>query len=170
LISEYAPKDKPLTSVELLDLGVNSVERYFKDDYREMVAMLLRLNGRYIELGETEREKQATFKALAFAQRSGEPNLIAGTNCMAAKVMALSDIDAARKHLATAKAAYASAKDPSVGIRAECWFNEISVFQQLGEYSKASLVAEEGMNFFRTRVEGSRNLFYASMLNACDRR
>jgi eukaryotic-like serine/threonine-protein kinase len=166
LISEYAPKDKPLTSVELLDLGVNSVEKYFKDDFREMVAMLLRLNGRYIELGETEREKHATFKALGFAQKSGEPNLIAGTNCMAAKVMALTDIEAARSHLETARSAYASAKDPSVGIRAECWFNEINVLQQAGEYAKASAVAEEAMDFFRTRVEASRNVFYASMLNA----
>jgi tetratricopeptide (TPR) repeat protein len=169
LISEYAPKDKPLTSVELLDLGVNSVEKYFKDDYREMVAMLLRLNGRYIELGEAEREKHATFKALEYAQKSGEPNLIAGTHCMAAKVTALTDIEVARKHLVTAKAAYATASDPSVGIRAECWFNEINVLASVGEYAKASEVAEEAMDFFRNRVEASRNLFYASMLNAAGR-
>ncbi len=169
LISEYAPKDKPLTSVELLDIGVNSLEKYFKDDYLEMVATLLRLNARYIELGEAEREKNATFKALEYAKKSNEPNLIAGTNCMAAKVMSLTDIEAARRHLAAAKEAFATAADPSVGIRAECWFNEISVLNEVGDYAKASAVAEEAMNFFRSRVEGSRNIFYTSMLNAAGR-
>ncbi len=169
LISEYAPKDKPLTSVELLDLGVNSVENYFKDDYREMVATLLRLNARYIELGEAEREKRATFKALDYAKKSDEPNLIAGTNCMAAKVMALTDIEAAHRHLAAAKQAFAAARDPSVGIRAECWFNEIAVLNEIGDYAKASAIAEQAMNFFRPRVEATRSVFYTSMLNAAGR-
>jgi eukaryotic-like serine/threonine-protein kinase len=169
LISEYAPKDKPLTSVELLDLGVNSVENYFKDDYREMVATLLRLNARYIELGEAEREKNTTFKALEYAQKSGELNLIAGTNCMVAKVMAISDIEAAQRHLKAAKEAFVRAAEPSVGIRAECWFNEISVLNDSGEYVKAIAVAEEGMNFFRSRSEATRGLFYTSMLNAAGR-
>jgi eukaryotic-like serine/threonine-protein kinase len=169
LISEYAPKDKPLTSVELLDLGVNSVEKYFKDDYREIVATLLRLNARYIELGEAEREKHATFKALDYAKKSGEPNLIAGTNCMAAKVMSLTDMEAARAHLASAKQVFATAPDPSVGIRAECWFHEVSVLNESGEYAKASAVAEEAMDFFRPRGEATRSVYYTSLLNAAGR-
>jgi serine/threonine protein kinase/tetratricopeptide (TPR) repeat protein len=169
LVSEYATKEHPLSSVELLDIGVNSVESYFKDDYREIVATLFRLNGRYVELGEIDRERTTTFKALEYAKKSGDENLIAGANCMVAKVMANTDIASAMRHLSEAKIMFASARDPSVGIRGECWFNEISILISTGDYVKAISTSEEAIAFFRPRPDASSGVHLPSMLNVAGR-
>jgi eukaryotic-like serine/threonine-protein kinase len=165
LISEYMPRDKPMTSVELLDVGVANAETYFKDDPHELVAMLLRFNGRFIELGEREREAATTFKALDHAKRSGDANLIAGTNCMAAKVTARSNLADAQNYLKEGKASLARAGDPSVGIRGECWFNEIVFLIDTGDYREASRVATEAVAFFRPRPQAKAGVHFASLLN-----
>lgn len=73
LISVYAPRDRALTSVQLLELGVDNISKAFKDDHATCHEIAQLFSERLSTLGERETALRAQQLALACARQSGEP-------------------------------------------------------------------------------------------------
>lgn len=73
LISVYAPRDRPMTSVQLLELGVANIDRTFPKDPAACYEIAQLFSERLSTLGERERAIQAQRHALRCARQSADP-------------------------------------------------------------------------------------------------
>jgi serine/threonine protein kinase len=89
LISQYAPKSKPMSSVELLDLGLTKIAGVYEDDYEGSSRMAALLASRFVEMGERTRARQGMEVALDYALKSGKRPIIADTTGSVAALLAV---------------------------------------------------------------------------------
>lgn len=73
LISVYAPRDRALTSAQLLELGVDNVDKAFKNDPATCHEITQLFSERLSTLGERESALRSQQLALRCARQSGEP-------------------------------------------------------------------------------------------------
>ena len=128
MLEEVGPGGQPLTPVELVDRGVQLLDRRYGDDPQFAARMLLQMSRRYMDLGSTEKQSQVVARALAIAQEQNNPDLLADVEC----VIVRTEIDAGRyepaeEHMQSARAALARAPNASVETRVDCLRAEAEV-------------------------------------------
>jgi eukaryotic-like serine/threonine-protein kinase len=90
LLSQYAPQNVPISTVQLLDIGLAKIPEVFKDDYLSSCLMARLLATRFHEMGERERGVRAITNARDYALKSRDPALIVDTTLVLADTFATS--------------------------------------------------------------------------------
>lgn len=86
LLGEIGPKGDALSLGELLDHGVDMLERSFGDDYLFLGRMYFDISNSYFSLGNTDKMLDLLGRAEAFARANDDADLLAAALCMSAVV------------------------------------------------------------------------------------
>jgi eukaryotic-like serine/threonine-protein kinase len=128
MLEEVGPGGQALTPIELVDRGVQLLDRRYSDDQPFTARMLLQMSRRYMDLGNTEKQAQVLARALAIAQKQDNPDLLADVECTIVRTQTeASRYDLAEQHMASARAALARATNVEVATRVDCLRAEAEV-------------------------------------------
>jgi eukaryotic-like serine/threonine-protein kinase len=128
MLEEVGPGGKPLTPTELVDRGVQLLDRRYGDDPPFAARMLLQMSRRYMDLGNTEKQSQVLARALAIAQEQNNPDLLADVECTIVRTETdASRYDSAEQHMQSARAALAQAPNAEVATKVDCLRAEAEV-------------------------------------------
>ena len=86
MLEEVGPGGQPLTPEQLLDRGIQLLDRRYGDDQPFAARMLLQMSRRYMDLGNTEKQEQVLARALAIAHAQNNPELLAAVECTIVRV------------------------------------------------------------------------------------
>jgi serine/threonine protein kinase/tetratricopeptide (TPR) repeat protein len=121
MLEEVGPGGRPLTPIELVDRGVQLLDRRYGDDPQFTARMLLQMSRRYMDLGSTEKQGEVLARALTIAKEQNNPALLANVECLIARTEnELGRYDSAAQHMQSARAALARAPDADLGTRVDC--------------------------------------------------
>ena len=121
IMSELGSDDHPITIRELMQKGVEVLERNYGDDPRFVIAALINISGRYMDLGDTQGEYGALVKAEKLARKLEDPQEIASVQCNTVET----ELQAGRPQQAAERmrdgvANLARVANPSVNDRIAC--------------------------------------------------
>jgi serine/threonine protein kinase len=141
LISNYAPRNAPLTTVQLLDIGMNKVSEIFKDDYVNAAEMAAILATRFYEMDEIERARDGMRVSRDYALKAGDAALIVDETAIFAVMLSYAgDVAGSRQMMQAATDALAAIPDanPNKSDAAiNLLFNQIIVSQRWGDAAMA---------------------------------
>jgi eukaryotic-like serine/threonine-protein kinase len=121
MLEEVGPGGRPLTPVELVDRGVQLLDRRYGEDPQFAARMLLQMARRYMDLGSTEKQAQVVARALTIAQAQNNPDLLADVECVIVRTETdAGRYDAAERHMQSARAALGRVAAASVETRVDC--------------------------------------------------
>ncbi len=76
VLSQTGPGGRALSPEELLDRAVDEVQARYADNPGFLVDMLIRISGRYFDLGDHNQEYATLVRAEEIARQTGDPSLI----------------------------------------------------------------------------------------------
>jgi eukaryotic-like serine/threonine-protein kinase len=128
MLEEVGPGGKPLTPLELVDRGVQLLDRRYGDDPQFAARMLLQMSRRYMDLGNTQKQSEVLARALAIAQEQNNPDLLADVECTIVRTETDANrYDSAQQHMQSARAALANAPNAEVATKVDCLRAEAEV-------------------------------------------
>lgn len=168
LISVYAPRDHPVTSAQLLELGVANIDKTFSKDPAACYEIAQLFSERLSTLGERERAVQAQRHALRCARESADPLHIVDAASLLAHVLARhGEIVEAKALFAEAEALLPSiAKDsPRRGeISTNLHMDRLTLAVAEGDAGTAVRIAENLLQRF-AKEKGPTQLADATLFN-----
>ncbi len=121
MLEEVGPGGQPLTPIELVDRGVQLLDRRYGEDPQFAARMLLQMARRYMDLGSTEKQSQVLARALKIAQTQSNPDLLADVECTIVRTeIDVSRYDSAEQHMQSARAALARTSQPELITQIDC--------------------------------------------------
>lgn len=142
MLEEVGPGGQPLTPIELVDRGVQLLDKRYGEDPQFAARMLLQMSRRYMDLGNTEKQSQVLARALIIAQEQNNPDLLADVECTIVRTeIDASRYDSAEQHMQSARAALAGAANAEVATQVDCLRaeSEVAVARQDNEAAIAHL-------------------------------
>ncbi len=138
IMSEVGSDEHPITIRELMQTGIDVLERSYGDDPRFVIAALLNISGRYMDLGDTQGEYSALVKAEKVARRLGDPQEIALVQCNTVET----ELQAGRPEQAAARlrdgmANLAKVSSPSANQRIDCELAQARLLWGQGDLARA---------------------------------
>jgi tetratricopeptide (TPR) repeat protein len=121
MLEEVGPGGRPLTSLELLQRGVELLDKRYGDDPEFQSRMLLQMARRFMDIGSTDKQAELLARAERLARDAGSGELLAAVHC----ALVRSGIDAnqheeARRHLRQAESALGNGNDIPLATRVDC--------------------------------------------------
>jgi serine/threonine protein kinase/tetratricopeptide (TPR) repeat protein len=121
MLEEVGPGGGALTPVELLQRGVELLDKRYGDDPQFAARMLLQMSRRFMDIGSTDKQVALLARAEALALNLKDDDLLAAVECAIVR----SELDAnrhdrARAHLQIAVAALARVGKIPVGTQVDC--------------------------------------------------
>lgn len=121
IMSEVGSDGQPVTIRELMQKGVEVLEKNYGDDPRFVISTLINLSGRYMDLGDTDGEYAALQRAEVLARKLGDPAQIASVQCNTVETeIAAGRPEKAEARLADGMANLAKLGAAPLGHRIEC--------------------------------------------------
>src|SRR5688572_1032042 len=128
MLEEVGPGGQPLTPEQLVDRGIQLLDRRYGDDPPFAARMLLQMSRRYMDLGNTEKQQEVLARALAIAQKQDDPDLLADVECTIVRTQTdAGRYDLAEQHMQSARTALARAATAEVATRVDCLRAEAEV-------------------------------------------
>jgi tetratricopeptide (TPR) repeat protein len=128
MLEEVGPGGQPLTPIELVDRGVQLLDRRYGDDQPFAARMLVDMSRRYMDLGKTDQQRSVLARALAIAEKLDDPELIADIECAIVRThVDAGRYDLAEERMQSARAALARAPNAEVATRVDCLRAEAEV-------------------------------------------
>jgi tetratricopeptide (TPR) repeat protein len=138
MLEEVGPGGQPLTPEQLVDRGIQLLDRRYGDDQPFAARMLLQMSRRYMDLGNTEKQAEVLARALAIAQKQDDPDLLADVECTIVRTQTdAGRYDLARQHMQSARTALARAANAQVATRVDCLRAEAEVAEAGRDYQAA---------------------------------
>ena len=139
MLSEVGPGGKALPMRELLDKGLAMLEKQYGEDPRFIIQMLIGLSGRYMDIGEPEKELEALVRAEGLAYKLRDPELIAKVQCNTIDTeLSLGRPDRAHARMATAERELAKLTHPvPTELQTDCLSERAYLAKQDGDYDRA---------------------------------
>jgi non-specific serine/threonine protein kinase/serine/threonine-protein kinase len=164
MLEEVGPEGRPLSPLELVDKGVQLLDRRYGADPQFAARMLLQMSRRYMDLGSTEKSSQVLTRALALAREVDDPDLLADVECTTVR----SDLDAnrhelAKEHLEGARAALARLAHPPVVTEVDCMRAEADVADNARDFTTAEANLRKAQQLLE-QSENTRGLLYHAVL------
>ena len=75
VMEQSGPGGRPLTREEMIDRSVELLDQQYRNDPRFIANALIPISGRYMDLGDTDKELAGLQKAEAIARRLADPVL-----------------------------------------------------------------------------------------------
>ncbi len=120
LLAEVGPSGKPLTPVELLDAGVNLLERQYGGDQRFLGRMLYETAHRYMDLSKQDSVLSLLARAESIARAIPDHDLLASVQCATAVERVISDPADARQRVDEAQRLLAGLDNATLASSAQC--------------------------------------------------
>ncbi|MET0987049.1 MAG: serine/threonine-protein kinase, partial [Steroidobacteraceae bacterium] len=128
MLEEVGAGGKPLTLVELVDRGVQLLERRYGSDPQFVGRMLLQMARRYMDLGDSQKQSQVLERALAIAHAQNDADLLADVECTIVRTETdAGRYDSAGQHMQTARAALTRASGADVVTKVDCFRAEAEI-------------------------------------------
>jgi non-specific serine/threonine protein kinase/serine/threonine-protein kinase len=121
MLEEVGPGGRALTSLELLQRGVELLDKRYGDDPEFQARMLLQMSRRFMDLGSTDKQAELLARAEALALEVKDDELVAAVHCTIVR----SELDAnrpekARLHMRTAESALAHLDETPLATQVDC--------------------------------------------------
>jgi eukaryotic-like serine/threonine-protein kinase len=168
IMSEIGSDDKPITVKELMQKGVDVLERNYGSDPAFEIEALTNISGRYMDLGETENEYAVLLKAEKLARALADPAQIASVQCNTVET----ELNAGRAQLAATRlrdglANLAKVAGPSPALQMNCHTAQARFLWGQGDKAGAIEVArKEVASIEAAHLE--RNVQYNTLLSMLD--
>lgn len=163
IMTEVGSEDRPITIRELMEKGMEVLEKNYGDDPRFVIGMLVNISGRYMDLGDTKGEYAALTKAEEIARRMGDPERIAFVQCNTVETeVALGRMDRAHERLRDGLANLARVGEVSFDRRVECEMAQVRLLWGEGRVPEA-IDAGKRLAEYIERVGQTGDLTYGSL-------
>ena len=164
MLEQVGTGGKPVTMVDLLDAGVELLDRQYQGDPRFVARMLLQISRRYRELDDTARQREVLARAESIARSLADDELLAHVNCRTVSSLIRSnDVAAARSRLEEGKLAAARVANPSVTLQVDCLWAEAEILSR-GPGREAALPLLERARALLEEAGAIRGLPYHTAL------
>jgi serine/threonine protein kinase len=166
MLSEVGPGGQPLPMRELLDRGLAMLNKQYGEDPRFMIGMLIQLSGRYLDIGESEKELEALERAEALARGLGDPEQIARVQCNTVETeLTLGHIDRARARMLDAEQQLAKLPHPApLQLQQDCLRERAYLAERDRDFENAKALQEQTLAIYE-RAGEMNTLAYAAALN-----
>jgi len=158
LIANHAPQNSPLTTAQLLDIGIAKIPDVFKDDYLTSANVAKMLAIRFYEMGEPSRARRGLEDAHNYALKLGDVAAIVDATSFLAEFHANNgDVREAGRLMREAVAllpSIPSSNPRRSGIEETLLFDQVIIAWKSGDASTALATAEKLM---ASRNQGGDN-------------
>jgi tetratricopeptide (TPR) repeat protein len=156
--------DKPTTAEQLLDAGVQLLDKHYAADPRFRATALLNLSARYADLGLTEKQYALIKGADAIAASLHDPLLRARSQCgLAQAEIDLGHMDQAVAAVSAGRAALGQTTRPGPLYVEDCTEAEADLAAARGDPAAATRIAEQALAVLEQAKE-TRDLRYQGLL------
>lgn len=155
---------KPLTTTELLDRGVQMLERQTWLDESVSAYMWYELSRNYLVFNNARRELELLDRSAASARRLGDSELLAASECSAAWSMSRSNQQGAREHFERGRRALNRFTRPASYALMDCIRAESNLLHSEGDTDRAIEVIIAGRQ--RLAQDSERNSWRDDLLIA----
>jgi eukaryotic-like serine/threonine-protein kinase len=163
MLSEVGPGGQPLTPVQLLDRGVEMLDRQYGVEQRFMGRMLLTLANGYFSLGETARMLDLLDRAEQAARANSDADLLAAALCGMARLSNDAEAGAAHARVDEALGLLAGVSAPSADSFVSCARARARTLATAGDRPAAiQVLLDAKAELARTPAVGVENLLYLS--------
>jgi len=146
LLGAMGEGDRPLTQREILDRGVELVEKQYGTRPRIAIDLLLPIAGHYMSLGDSEKELDAMQRAARYAAALGDREVIADVACNTVDTQTRRNrLDLARAQLEMGRSALADVANPDPITVINCLRGEIELARVTGDLDRGIERAREGV-------------------------
>ncbi|HKU13001.1 MAG TPA: protein kinase [Steroidobacteraceae bacterium] len=164
MLEEVGPEGRPLSPIELVDKGVQLLDRRYGADPQFAARMLMQMSRRYMDLGSTEKSTQVLARALTIAREVNDPDLLADVECTTVRAeLDASRHDLARQHLQGARAALARLPNPPVVTQVDCLRAEADIADDERDFATAETNLRKAQLLLE-RDANTRGLLYHAVL------
>jgi tetratricopeptide (TPR) repeat protein len=164
MLEEVGPSGRAMTMVELLDAGVDLLDRRYGGDPRFVGRMLEQMSRRYEDMQNTARQHEVLARAESIARSLRDDELLARVNC--ALVRSLIDgnaLEQAAIRLEEAKLAATRIARPPIDLQVNCLRAEAEILRIKGDRQAARTVLERARALLESS-DSMRGLLYTSIL------
>ena len=138
VMAQSGPGGRPLTREEMIDRSVELLEQQYANDPRFIARALIPISGRYMDLGNTDKELAALQKAEGIARRLSDPILLLTVQCNTVETeLARGRPELAAARMREADALLLTTRDVPVPQRIDCIHAEATLADVRGEKLKA---------------------------------
>jgi eukaryotic-like serine/threonine-protein kinase len=164
MLEEVGPEGRPLSPLELVDKGVQLLDRRYGADPQFAARMLMQMSRRYMDLGSTDKSSQVLVRALAIARELDDPDLLAAVECTTVRAaLDANQHDLAREHIEGARAALARLPNPPVVTAVDCLRAEADIAEQERDFARAEANLRKSQQLLEQN-SNTRGLVYHAVL------
>ena len=164
MLEEVGPEGRPLSPLELVDKGVQLLDRRYGADPQFAARMHMQMSRRYMDLGSTEKSSQVLTRALAIAREVDDPDLLADVECTTVRAaLDANQHESAKEHLAGARAALARLPDPPVVTEVDCLRAEADMAENERDFATAEANLRKAQQLLE-QSQNTRGLLYHAVL------
>ena len=121
MMGSEAEGGRPLSPSEIIEQGIVLLDKQFGDDPNFVVHKLINMSGRFMDIGNGEKEYATLVKAERIARSTGDPALLAAVQCNTVETeIAAGRIAQAAARLKDGESALARVGNPDPADRANC--------------------------------------------------
>jgi serine/threonine-protein kinase len=138
VMEQTGPSGRPLTREEMIDRSVELLDEQYGNDPRFIANALIPISGRYMDLGNTDKELAALQKAEGIARRLGDEDLLVTVQCNTVETeLARGRVDRATERLREARELLAASRRPPVAEVIDCTHAEATLANARGDHGTA---------------------------------
>ena len=164
MLEAVGPSGRPMTMVELLDAGMELLNRQYQSDPRFVGRMLLELSRRYSDIQNTSRQRDVLERAVAIATSLGDDEMLARAQCAMAQSLVYGNfLEQAKGRLRKGKLAAARVADPSPEMQVDCLRAEADMLRR-GPDRQAARPPLERARALLESAGATRGLAYTATL------
>jgi serine/threonine protein kinase/tetratricopeptide (TPR) repeat protein len=165
MVEQVGTSGRPMTMVELLDAGVDLLDRQYHGDPRFVGRMLLQMSRRYGDLQNSARQQEVLTRAESIARALQDDELVAHVNCvMVGPLVDGNALEQASTRLDEAKLAAARIARPPVKLQVDCLRAEADILRGGSDLQAARIVLERA-RALQESSGSTRGLEYANTLS-----
>jgi eukaryotic-like serine/threonine-protein kinase len=139
MLEEVGPGGRALTSLELLQRGVDLLDKRYGDDPGFQARMLLQMSRRFMDLGSTDKQTELLARAETLAFEVKDDELLAAVNCAIVRSgLDANRHDQARLHMQAAEAALGHLKEIPLATQVDCLRAQAEVAELDRDLDKAA--------------------------------
>lgn len=121
MLEAVGPEGRPLTPIELVDTGVELLDKQYSDDPRFAARMLLQMARRYMDLHNTSKQLDVIHRAETIARDLQDNELIAAVQCAAVGTeLGANNYSEAERRMKLAREAMQRLGHTPVSTRVDC--------------------------------------------------
>jgi eukaryotic-like serine/threonine-protein kinase len=164
MLEEVGPGGRPLSPLELVDKGVEMLDKRYSADPAFAARMLLQMSRRYMDLNSTEKQGQVLSRARTIASELNDADLLADIECTIVR----SELDANRyeravEHMSNAQSALARVSNPSLSSQADCLRAEADIADIKRDFTTAAQKLQQARRALE-EANNTRGLQYHAVL------